>query len=143
MFLGGGVDLAPEGKWKMSALYGRFLKAVEPDTIIRIACPLTRGWATASRPAHSSGGDNVDIVMFHAQDYQHSIHYTPDSLGVYPRRTWLLSIWRRENVGPEHFVLKAELASAPLPRDIRAEKDEQSQVLAKAKPFILRIVVLL
>lgn len=33
IFLGGGIELAPEGKWKLSALYGRFLKAVEPDTL--------------------------------------------------------------------------------------------------------------
>ena len=33
IFLGAAVDLAPEGKWKLSALYGRFLRAVDLDTL--------------------------------------------------------------------------------------------------------------
>ncbi len=86
------------------------------------------------KASYGSDGDNVDIVMFHAQDDEHSIHYIPDSLGVLPQENLVLSIGAGKTLF-EHFVLKAELATSAITRDIRAEKDEQSQVLAKAKPL--------
>ncbi len=88
MFLGGGVDLAPEGKWKMSALYGRFLKAVEPDTANENSIPAYTRMGYGVKASYGNGGDNVDIVMFHAQDDEHSIHYTPTVSAYCLRRTW-------------------------------------------------------
>jgi len=134
MFLGGAVDLAPEGKWKMSALYGRFLKAVEPDTATSNNVPAYTRMGYGVKASYGSGGDNVDIVMFHAQDDEHSIRYVPDSLGILPQENLVLSIGAGKTLF-EHFILKGELATSGITRDIRAEEDDRSQVVAKVKPL--------
>lgn len=133
IFLGAGVDLAPEGKWKMSALYGRFLKAVEPDTTREDGnTPAYTRMGYGVKASYGNGGDNVDIIMFHAQDDKNSIRYVPDSAGVLPQENLVVSIGAGKTLF-EHFVVKAELATSAITRDVRADEGDQAQVLAKAK----------
>jgi hypothetical protein len=84
IFLGGGIDLAPEGKWKLSALYGRFLKAVELDTTIANSRPAYKRMGYGVKASYGDGGNFADLIVFHAQDEVNSINYIPDSLNVLP-----------------------------------------------------------
>lgn len=133
IFLGGGVDLAPEGNWKFSALYGRFLKAVEPDTVNEGApLPAFKRMGYGFKASYGQDNGFVDVIVFHAKDDVSSISYVPDSLGILPEENLVVSIGAGKTFF-DHLTLKAELASSALSRDIRAEKESgNSEVLSRA-----------
>jgi hypothetical protein len=132
IFLGGAVDLAPEdGKWKFSALYGRFLKAVEPDTINESSKPPSyKRMGYGFKASYGTGGNSVDLILFHAKDDMNSISFVPDSLGVLPEENLVVSIGGSKTFF-EHFVLKAEIATSAMSRDIRAEEASDDNLLSK------------
>jgi hypothetical protein len=127
IFLGGGVDVAPEGKWKFSGLYGRFLKAVEFDTVNNNAAFQRYGYGF--KASYGNGGNSVDLIMFRAKDDIHSIRYVPDSLDILPQENLVLSIGAGKTI-LKHFILKGEFASSAITRDTRSEQADHSGVLA-------------
>jgi hypothetical protein len=133
IFLGGGVDLAPEGKFKFSALYGRFLKAVEPDTLNEnAATPAFKRMGYGFKASYGEGSDVVELIVFHAKDDINSIQYVPDSAGILPQENLVMSIAAGKTF-LQHFVVKAELAASALSQDTRAGEADHSHPLAKAK----------
>jgi hypothetical protein len=133
IFLGGAVDVAPEeGKWKVSALYGRFLRGVEEDTSKTNAVPTYRRMGYGVKAGYGVGGNSIDVTMFHAKDQINSIHYIiPDSAGILPQENLVASIAGSKTF-LEHFVVKAEIASSAITRDTRTEESSQSKnVLSK------------
>jgi len=83
-FMGGGVELSPGDHFRFQALYGRFMKTVNPDTL-------------GSEPAYYRLGGgfkaeylnkyvDVGINLFKAKDDQNSISFTEvDSMSVTPK----------------------------------------------------------
>lgn len=135
IFLGGGVDLAPEGNWKLSALYGRFLKAVEPDSLNEnAATPAFQRMGYGAKASFSSKGNTVDIIFFRARDNINSIAYVPDSLEVLPEENFVVSLGAGTTLA-QHFVVRAEIASSAMTRDIRADKTSTDNALGKVKLF--------
>lgn len=130
IFLGGAVDLAPEGKWKLSALYGRFLRAVEADTSNTNITPSYKRMGYGFKATYGDNANNIDLVLFHAKDNPNSIRYVPDSAGVTPEENLVVSIGAGKTFF-EHFVLRAELASSAISRDVRAEGATNDNLLAK------------
>lgn len=138
IFLGGAVDLAPEGKWKFSALYGRFLRAVEVDTVNKNSIPSYRRMGYGFKAGYVNKATTVDLIMFHAKDDPNSIRYIPDSVflntpegtRILPQENLVFSIGAGQTFF-ENFVLRAELASSAISRDIRAEEAAHSNPLAK------------
>lgn len=131
IFLGAGVDLAPEGKWKFSALYGRFLRAVEPDSTRDNITPSFKRMGYGFKTTYGDGGNFIDLTLFHAKDDITSIRYGPDSLGILPEENLVISIGAGKTLF-ENFILKSELSSSALSRDIRSEETNSSQPLSKA-----------
>lgn len=129
-FLGAGVDLAPEGKWKFSALYGRFLKAVEPDSTGYNTAFKRMGYGF--KASYGEGGNFAEMILFHAKDDLNSISYIPDSLDILPQENLVLSIGGGKKIFGNLFV-KAELSVSALSKDIRAEEAGDGNVLTKAK----------
>jgi len=135
MFLGGAIDAAPEGKFKVSALYGRFLKAVEPDTVnANAAAPAFKRMGYGFKASYGSGADFIDIITFHAQDEVNSISYVPEALGILPQENLVMSVSAGKSLF-KNFLVKAELAASALSRDTRAEESNQDHPLAKVKPL--------
>lgn len=133
MFLGGAIDLAPEGKFKFSALYGRFLKAVEPDsTQENPPQPAFERMGYGFKAGYGDGNDFVNIITFHAQDDINSIQYVPENEDILPQENLVMSIAAGKSF-LKHFLVKAELAASALSRDTRAEEADQEHLLAKAK----------
>jgi hypothetical protein len=131
IFLGAAVDLAPEGKWKLSALYGRFLKAVEPDTAKEnSSVPAFKRMGYGVKATYGDNSNFVDVIMFHAEDEVESISYVPEQEGVLPQENLVMSISAAKTLWKK-IALKAELASTALSQDTRAERSDQSHVLAK------------
>jgi hypothetical protein len=132
LFLGGGIDLAPGGNWKFSALYGRFLKAVDADTAAahpsaptfqRMGYGLKAGWST--------GGNGVDVILFRAADDLASIGTIPDTLNVRPQQNLVVSVAAQKRIFGQ-FLLKTELATSAITRDMRAEKTDHDHLLAQS-----------
>jgi hypothetical protein len=141
IFLGGAVDLAPEGNWKFSALYGRFLKAVEPEadsTGMITNTPAFKRMGYGLKTSYNKDGSFVDLIVFHAKDEVSSIAYIQDSLlaqlqesgrEILPQENLVMSIAAGKTFF-ERFLLRGELASSALSRDIRAEEGEQTHPLS-------------
>ncbi len=139
IFLGGAVDLAPEGNWKFSALYGRFLKAVEAETDSTgtiVNTPSYKRMGYGLKTSYNKDGSFVDLIVFHAKDDVTSIAFIHDSLATQannpltlPQENLVMSIGAGKTFF-EHFLLRGELASSALSRDIRAEEGEQSHPLS-------------
>lgn len=131
IFLGAAVDAAPEGNWKFSALYGRFLKAVEPDTANEnAAIPAFKRMGYGFKASYGREGSFVDLILFHANDDIHSIRYVPDSLGILPEENLVVGVSAGKTIF-DHFLLKADISSSALSRDTRADESGNSHVLAK------------
>lgn len=130
LFLGAGIDLAPEGKWKFSALYGRFLKAIELDTTQSNPAPAFKRMGYGFKVSYNEGGNTADLILFHAQDELNSIGTIPDSLYIFPEENLVLSIGAGKTLFT-HFILKAELATSALSRDTRSAGSDDSHLLAK------------
>jgi hypothetical protein len=132
IFLGGAVDLAPQGNWKFSALYGRFLRAVQPQTDtsgLITNTPSFKRMGYGLKTSYSKDGTFADLIVFHAKDEIGSIAFVPDSLGILPQENLVLSVGAGKTFF-DHIVWKGELASSALSRDIRAEEGEHVHPLA-------------
>lgn len=129
VFLGGAVDLAPEGKWKLSALYGRFLRAVELDTLNKNSTPSYRRMGYGLKAMYGDAGNFVNISLFHAKDQIASIRPLPDSIGILPQENLVVGVGAGKTFF-EHLTIKAEIASSAITRDTRAEGTSNSNVLA-------------
>jgi hypothetical protein len=135
LFLGGAVDVAPEGKWKFSGLYGRFLKAVEPDTTnVNANLPSFKRMGYGFKASYNTEKDFVDVTLFHAEDEINSISYVPDTLNVLPQENLVVSIGAGKSLF-KNFLLKAEIASSAMSADTRTMETDLSHPLAKTKLF--------
>ena len=118
IFLGAGVDVMPEGKWKLSALYGRFLKAVEPDSANTSQIPSFRRMGYGFKAGYGDGGNFVDLTLFHAKDDIGSVNFISDSVGVFPEENLVVSVGAGKALF-KNFFLKGEIAGSSLTHDIR------------------------
>ena len=120
IFKGVGIDLAPEGHFKFSAMYGQLQKAVQVDTannnaetaaFQRMGYGFKAGYLDESR--------TLDLILFHAKDKLNSINTIALPEELKPQGNLVLSI-----VGKQTFLKKiavqAEFATSALTRDSRA-----------------------
>ncbi|MBL0739662.1 hypothetical protein [Chryseolinea lacunae] len=132
IFLGGAVDLAPAGSWKFSALYGRFLKAVEQDTArVNTSSPAFKRMGYGFKTGYDKNGNSIELILFHAQDQVNSIQSLPDSLVIFPQENLVISLGAGKTFF-ENFLLKAELSSSAITRDVRADREDNGNALAHA-----------
>lgn len=135
IFLGGGIELTPEANWKLSALYGRFLKAAEADSdAIAPALPTFQRSGYGLKATWGTGRNFIDMIVFRAEDSKNSILPPPDSLGVTPHENLVVSIGGGKTLFKK-LLLKAELAASAITRDTRAGKTTHDHPLAKAGSF--------
>lgn len=138
IFVGGGVELTPPGKWKISALYGRFLKAVAPDTAGASPATSFQRNGYGLKATFGNGGNFIDLIAFHAADDQNSIVSLPDSLGITPHENLVLSLGAGKTLF-KHLLLKTELATSALTKDTRADKTTFGHPLAQTPLFQPRL----
>jgi hypothetical protein len=132
IFLGGGFEVAPEGKWKLSALYGRFLKAVERDTFNAAhVVPSFQRMGYGLKASYGTGRDFIDLILFRAADDERSVRPIPDSLNITPQQNLVLSVGAGKTL-LRNFILKAELATSAITHDTRAAKTDHDHALANS-----------
>lgn len=129
-FLGGGIELTPGTKWRFSALYGRFLKAVAYDTAaLTSATPAFKRMGYGFQTSYGTGNDFVELIFFHAADEPGAILTMPDTAGIAPEENAVMSVRAGKTIF-KHFRLKAEVATSALTRDTRAATTKHDHVLA-------------
>lgn len=123
MFDGVGVELTP-GKWRLSAMYGKLLKAVpfdvmHPESYNRAAFERI-GYGV--KMGYEDKGNAYSISLFKAKDKASSIPYIPDDATITPRENVAMAFNVRQNLLKRIFV-DVEYSVSALNRDIRSEKN--------------------
>jgi hypothetical protein len=123
VFTGGGVDLTPTDKLKISAMYGRLRKAVEPDSLNEHHQPSFQRVGYGFKVNYGDAKKFVELSFFRANDDVHSITYVPEDHNILPEQNLAFSIG-----GGFTFLkkldLKAEWANSGITRDIRAQQTD-------------------
>jgi len=124
IFSGGGIDYEPQGNFKVSAMYGRLLKAVEPDsTSESTEQPAFRRMGYGTKVSYETNGDLIEVIVFRSKDELNSISYVPEELEVLPEENLVMSV-KGEKKLFGNFKLIAEYANSALSRDTRVEETD-------------------
>lgn len=137
IFQGAGIDLTPTAKFKFSALYGRFLKAVEPDSMSTAITPAFKRMGYGFKTSYGDGKDFVEAILFHAADQVNSISYVPEELNILPQENMVMSIAGGKSIF-KRVLARAEYATTAITRDIRAEGSSSSSLISKSPGFTPR-----
>ncbi|WP_438711684.1 hypothetical protein ACSTS3_03650 [Aquimarina muelleri] len=91
-FTGGGVDLTPNGPFKVSALYGRFLKPTEYNPEIPEAIPSYKRMGFGLKTSYTFDKFSFGLIVFSAKDDENSIqNISPVELELTPKENTVVS----------------------------------------------------
>ncbi|SHL15580.1 hypothetical protein SAMN05444266_102240 [Chitinophaga jiangningensis] len=127
LFNGIGVDLAPAGRFKFSAMYGRLQQAVAPDTSRTEIIPAYKRMGYGFKASYGTGKDNIDLILFRGKDDPNSLTALSPQYNVTPQENLVLGV----NVSKQllsRLTVNAEVAWSALTRDARLESDTANQV---------------
>ncbi|MBQ0732849.1 hypothetical protein J9332_00885 [Aquimarina celericrescens] len=125
-FTGAGVDLAPSGPLKISAMSGRLLKATEDNEDARTV-PAFNRMGYGIKTSYQKDKYKVGFIGFYAKDDINSLDSIPEAKGVLPQENLVISLEGEAKLGP-HFNIQAEYATTAITKDIRAEEIENSEI---------------
>jgi hypothetical protein len=127
IFTGAGVELTPDG-WEFSAMYGRLQKAVEMDESQPNFLPTYKRMAYGFKASKISEKYQISVNMLHAEDYENSLKFKPDSLGITPMENLAGSV--SFMIKPVKFIeISAEYGLSMLSMDKRAPKGNTDGIL--------------
>ncbi len=135
-FTGAGVDLAPSGPLKISAMSGRLLKATEDNEDARTV-PAFNRMGYGIKTSYQKDKYKVGFIGFYAKDDINSLDSIPETKGVLPQENLVISLEGEAKLGP-YFNVQAEYATTAITKDIRAEKIENSEISPIALIFNTR-----
>ncbi len=136
-FLGAGVELNP-GKWRFGAVYGRFQKAVERDSIVQATPESYLSGVPQSSFARNGyaiklgfGTDNnyIDLICLRAGDEAHSIQSGEGLEALRPERNTAVGLKHRLGA-KAGFFWESDIAMSFYTRDDRAEPVDTGNVPA-------------
>jgi hypothetical protein len=128
-FLGGGVELTP-GKWNISAMYGRLLKAVEIDStgIANGNKPSFRRMGMGLNVKFEDNGNLYGVNFFRSKDEAGSLNAPLDSIGVTPEQNVVWGLSLKQKLGLK-FKFEGEFSNSIITKDTRYSDDHQSRTL--------------
>ena len=121
-FTGGGVDVTPPGAFKVSAMSGRLLKAINDDQDPRTVPAYTR-MGYGLKTSFEKEKFTIGLIGFYAKDNQNSIDTIPEAKGVLPQENLILSVLGEAKIA-KNYTLQAEYAATAITKDLRAEEIE-------------------
>ncbi|PSL44256.1 hypothetical protein CLV51_106122 [Chitinophaga niastensis] len=127
LFNGVGVDLAPPGHFRFSAMYGRLQKAVEADTVHHDTEPAYKRMGYGFKASYTMQKNNIDLIVFRAKDDDGSIAPLPVGAGytLTPQDNLVIGVNATKQLF-SHLLINAEVAWSMLTRDTRAISDSLS-----------------
>lgn len=121
LFLGGGVDITPIEKLKITALFGRFQKAVEEDSTVQNNLPAYKRLGGGFKIAYGDSKDYVNLSIFKAKDEENSLANAPIVNDINPEENLTIGIGFGK-VLAKRWVIKGEFASSAITQDTRSEE---------------------
>jgi hypothetical protein len=127
LFRGVGVDLTPYEKLKISIMYGRLQKAVQPDSLIEQNQPAFKRMGYGCKVNYGDAIKFIEFTTFRAKDDLSSIAYIPEEENILPQENLTFSLSGGISLF-KTLQLNATWASTGITRDIRAEETEGKPV---------------
>jgi len=123
LFLGGGVELRPQGPWTVSAMAGRLQKAIPVDTAVGNQ-PAFHRFGYGTKVGYQGKGYNLNVTFFKSKDDPSTANQLTDSLEVFPEENLVLGIGGSTTLF-SRVSLNFEYANSAITRDIRSEGVER------------------
>jgi hypothetical protein len=120
IFLGGGFDITPSEKIRVSAFYGRLLKAVKEDTLKKENLPSYERMGGGFKVTLGGKMNYVDLIVFKAHDNVRSLPTPPVLSDVRPQEN-LVGGLGFGIAFAERLIWKGEAAFSAITKDTRAE----------------------
>ena len=118
-FTGFGVDLTPQGKFKISAMYGRLLKSNEFDSAYPDILPAYKRFGYGFKTAYSLEKINLGLTLFKAKDQINSLNNpVPFELDVAPKENAAISFETNFKLF-QKLQVSTEYASSSITEDLR------------------------
>ena len=129
-FTGVGVDLTPDGPWRISAMGGRLQKAVQYDSALGII-PVYKRIGYGAKVGYNQKRYRISISAFAAKDIQNSLSTPPDSLLIFPGKN--LALHYEAGIQPlKGMEITAGYATSVLTRDIRDTTENHNKGFTNA-----------
>ncbi len=118
-FTGFGFDLAPEGKFQFSAMYGRLLRATEHNAEEPQALTAYRRTGFGFKTAYNFDFANIGLIFFKAKDDENSLENPfPVELGLTPKDNAVVSLESNFRLF-DKAVIRVEYALSGITEDTR------------------------
>lgn len=122
-FTGAGVDIAPNGPFKISAMYGRFLKATEYDPENPESMPAYNRMGYGLKTSYDFGSVRAGLIFFSAKDAENSIpEIFPAELNATPKANVVVSAETAFKLF-DKAQINLEYARTTITEDTRVEND--------------------
>lgn len=119
LFTGFGVDLTPQGKFKISAMYGRLLKSSEYNALQADLAPAYKRFGYGFKTQYSLEKVNLGLSFFKAEDQINSLSVPiPFELGITPKENVAISLETSFKLFKKLQVL-TEIANSSVTEDTR------------------------
>jgi len=118
-FSGGGVELTPNGPWKVSAMVGRLLKATEFDGEEQ-TIPAFQRMGYGVKVGYEREKYSAGVIAFYAKDDINSIAMVPDEQEIAPKENLVLSLEGSYNI-LDNLQANAAYATSGMTQDLRAD----------------------
>jgi len=129
-FTGLGVDLTPQGKFKISAMYGRLVRSSEYDVLNTELVPTYKRFGYGFKTQYSLEKINLGLTFFKAKDEMNSLSIPiPYELGVSPKENVAISFETSFKLFKKLQVL-TEFANSSITEDTRVLDNRKAENVA-------------
>lgn len=137
-FTGLGVDLTPQGKFKISAMYGRLVRSSEYDAINTELVPTYKRMGYGFKTQYALEKINLGLTIFKAKDEVNSLAIpVPFELGVSPKENAAISFETSFKLF-QKLQVQTEFANSSITEDTRDTGNTKAQnissLLLKSNP---------
>ena len=121
-FTGLGVDLTPRGKFKVSAMYGRFIRPVEYDGNVPENIPTYKRIGYGLKTQYNLNKGSIGLIFFKAKDELNSLtNPIPLEAGVTPKENLVVSLNGSYKIFDNAGSIDVEYATSAVTEDANAE----------------------
>jgi hypothetical protein len=127
-FTGAGIELSPNSPIKFSAMYGRFLKAVEDDGNPN-SIPSFERWGYGSKIDFVKSKYKIGLVGFYAKDIASSLSKIPVTKEITPKENLVVGVTLEGQINPD-LKLYADYSNSSVIQNTLAEGTGQKNGLS-------------
>ncbi|WMN06017.1 hypothetical protein QYS48_31305 [Marivirga arenosa] len=123
LFLGGGVELRPDGPWSVSAMAGRLQKAIPVDTAAGNE-PMYKRFGYGTNVGYQGEGYQLNLILFKSEDDPNSLEFIPEDSEVLPEENMVIGLNGSTTLF-SRLALSFEYAQSALSRNVQSESSNR------------------